>query len=77
MKDASEDEQEEDFIAANKDSSKQGKSHLEREADLRKMMDEEGKVNPDLAVTFERGLTSKKTKAWRTVPSILLKNRLL
>lgn len=77
MKDASEDEQEEDFTAANKDSSKQATSHSKREADLRKMMDEDGKVNPDLAVTFERGLTSEKTKAWRILPSIILKNRLL
>ncbi|KAL2039809.1 hypothetical protein N7G274_007209 [Stereocaulon virgatum] len=50
MKDASEDEQEEDFIAANNDSSKQGKSHSEREADLRKMMDEEDEGMEDTVI---------------------------
>lgn len=48
MKDASEDEQEDDFITEHKTSSKQGKSHSERAAELRKMMDEEGRTNPDM-----------------------------
>ena len=46
MKDASEDEQEEDVIALSKDasSSTQRKLRLEREEALRKMMDDEGSL---------------------------------
>jgi len=46
MKDASEDEQEEDVIALSKDpsSSSQRQNRLEREETLRKMMDDEGSL---------------------------------
>lgn len=43
MKDASEDENEEDFIASNKPKSAQSQSKSEREEKLRQMMDDEGK----------------------------------
>lgn len=43
MKDASEDEQVEDFINKVKVGAKPAKSKSEREEDLRRMMDEEGK----------------------------------
>ena len=77
MKDASEDEQEDYFITEHKIGSKQGKSHSERAAELRKMMDEEGKTNPDMLFTSERELIEGKTKKWKTLPTSLLKNRLL
>lgn len=43
MKDASEDEQEEDFINESKAGAKPTKSKSEREEELRKMMDKEGR----------------------------------
>lgn len=47
MGDASEDEQEADFIVTNKPTSKAGKSQSERAAELRKMMDESGEARLD------------------------------
>lgn len=43
MKDASEDEQEEDFMASNTANAKTSKSQSERTEHLRKMMEDEGR----------------------------------
>lgn len=43
MKDASEDEQEEDFVPSNSANPETSKSQLERAEQLRKMMDDEGR----------------------------------
>ena len=43
MKDASEDEQEEDFMPSNSANSRISKSQYERAEQLRKMMDDEGR----------------------------------
>ncbi len=43
MKDASEDEQEEDFISSNTANPKMSKSQSERAEQLRKMMEDEGR----------------------------------
>lgn len=44
MKDASEDEQEEDFMASNNANARASKSHSEQRAEqLRKMMEDEGR----------------------------------
>lgn len=43
MKDASEDEQEEDFLASNTANPRTSKSQSERAEQLRKMMEDEGK----------------------------------
>lgn len=43
MKDASEDEQEEDFMASNSANARTSKSQFERNEQLRKMMEDEGR----------------------------------
>lgn len=43
MKDASEDEQEEDFMASNSANARTSKLQFEREEQLRKMMEDEGR----------------------------------
>lgn len=44
MKDASEDEQEEDFMASNSANARTSKLQFEREEQLRKMMEDEGRT---------------------------------
>lgn len=56
MRDASEDDDEDNFIGTNKSESKLGKSRSEREEQLRKLMDEEGKQTVCGIVLFIDGV---------------------
>ena len=48
MKEASDDEQEHDFMEANRAGQNPGKSRSERAEQLRKMMDDDGKTKPNV-----------------------------